>query len=205
MQFLCVIDAGPGFTPDPGYGGRTQPGQYGSVGRVHEAPGYHRIRAAFFRRRIVQERVRARAQDFLRQGRRTAQVAAMEPDLTVLIAAQYFFQPGNIHEIMQAIVDSLFNQWMPGYLPFPCQVVLAGQLVGENHSHQIFRVAALELCGHFLSFVIAPDSEGRGGVPAPVGREHGRRQQCLGNRVPDAAGVQETSHILQGETVGRAQ
>ena len=77
---------------------------------------------------------------------------------------------------MQAVVDGLFDQRMPRDLPFPDKVVLAGQLIGEDHRHQVLRVAALELRRHFLPAVIAPDGEGRGGVPAPVGREHGRCQ-----------------------------
>ena len=91
------------------------------------------------------------------------------------------------------------------YLPFSDEVVLAGQLIGEDHRHQVFRVATLELRGHFLSAVVAPDRQGRGGVPAPVGREHGRCQQRLGDRFPDAGRFQVTGRVFQGETVDCAQ
>ena len=205
MQFICVVDSGPGFPTDSLNGGRTEPGQVRGVGRVEEASGYHQIGAPLFRGRIVQERVGTRVQDFLRQGRGAAQVAAMETDLAVLIVVQYFFQPVNIHQVVQAIIDSLLNQWVLRYFPFLRQVILAGQLVGEYHCHQVLRVASLELGGHFLSFVVASDSQGCGGVPAPMGGEHGRRQQCLGDGVPDRGGVQVTGHILKGETVDGAQ
>ena len=189
----------------PGNGFGAQPGQVCGVCRVQEAPGNDRIGAPFFRGRIIQERVRARVQDFLSQGRRAAQVAAVEPDLTVLACPKHFLQAGNVHQVVQAIVDGLFDQRMPRYLPFPDEIILASQLIGEDHCHQVFSIAALELRGDLPPAVITPDCQGRAGVPAPVGGEHGRCQQGLGDCVPDAVGVQVPGCVFQGETVDRAQ
>ena len=87
MQFIRVSARGPGFIAYPGNGFRAQPGQVRGVGGIQEAPGNDRVGAAFFRGRIIQERIRACVQDFLGQGRRAAQVAAMEPDAPVFVCA----------------------------------------------------------------------------------------------------------------------
>ena len=87
VKFIRVSECGPGFVAYPGNGFRAQPGQVSGVGGVQEAPGNDRIGAAFFRGRVIQECIRARVQDFLRQRRRAAQVATMEPDAPVFISA----------------------------------------------------------------------------------------------------------------------
>ena len=51
---------------------------------------------------------------------------------------QYVLQSVDVHQVMQAIVDGLFNQGVLRYFPVSSQVVLAGQLVGKNHRHQVF-------------------------------------------------------------------
>ena len=111
MQLVCAAPgpAGPGFLAHAVYGLRAQLARFGDLVWGRETPGQHGPRPALFRRRVVQKGVGAGRQDCLSQGRRGAQLAAMEAQLAPLMAAQEALQAGDVHQLMQAVFDGLLH------------------------------------------------------------------------------------------------
>ena len=76
----------PRLRPDPLDGLRIEPPEVGRARRVEPAPRRYRPRAALLERGIVEERVRLRVEDLVREGRGLRQVASVHRDLAPLDA-----------------------------------------------------------------------------------------------------------------------
>ena len=105
-----------------------------------------RARAALFQRRVVEERVRVRVQDLVREHRRLRAArcaeAAMRPSRQRL---QHGAQARGVHRLDQAVAHRLAHQRVVGDLDRPAAVVvLARRLAREDRGEQILRAHALE-------------------------------------------------------------
>ena len=183
MQLLRVCGARPGRTAHLGYGHRVQSCQFPGQIRIGEIARRHGAGAPFFGGGIVEKCIGPRGQDLLRQRRRSGQIAHMHPGLTLFHGLQQRLEAGDIHDLVQAVVNGLIHQRVFGDLALAGEIVLAGQLIREDHGDEVLGIGALKLRRHALTTVVAPDGERDAGVPAPVSQEHGHGQHGLGHHI----------------------
>jgi hypothetical protein len=163
------------------------------------------LRPALLERRIVQKRVWARVQNFVRQWRWLGQVARNTLDLTCADAAQDSDQATEVHRLVYAILDGLAHQRMVGNLSITGDVLETRCCIRKCCGEQIVRLHPLQLRRHLLASAIARDRQRDRGVPAPARPEHGRIEQRLYQDVPHGIGVQKSEDVFEGKRVLWAQ
>src|SRR4030095_1098882 len=72
----------------------------------------NRLRAALLERRIIDERVRPRVDDVVREDRGLRRVARDARDLTSMNARENILELREIHCFLEAVAHSLVDQWM---------------------------------------------------------------------------------------------
>ena len=139
---------GPGFAPHPVDRIGVELAELRRLLGAQEAARLHSERAPLLGRRIVEERVRLRTQDLLRQRRRARELAAQDVDLSRLDALEQPDEALDVHRTRQAIGERLRHERMIRNLAVAARQILgARELVREHGRQQIFRVRALELRG----------------------------------------------------------
>src|SRR5690606_24004597 len=91
---------------------RIEPAELRGLLRAHVAAGLHRERAPLLGRRVVEEGIRPRAQDLLRERRRRGQVAADALDLAGLDAREQPLEPFDIRRDVEAVPQRLLDERM---------------------------------------------------------------------------------------------
>ncbi|MCY1509441.1 hypothetical protein D9M68_437840 [compost metagenome] len=201
MHLVGIAHLGPGFLGHRGDGLGIQGAEVVGGFRVGPAAVLHGLGAALFQRRVIEEGVGPRAEDFRRQGRGRRQVAGDELHLAALHAPQQCQPTLGIHGFVQAIVEGLGHQRVVGDLAFAHQVLLAGHLVGEHAGQQVFAAHALDLRRHLAPAGEARQGQGGGSVPAPAHAEQRRVQYGLHQHLFGAVGMQVAPDLLQREAV----
>src|SRR5690606_3292340 len=112
---------------------------------AHVAAGLHGERAPLLGRRIVEEGIRPRAQDLLRERRRRGQVSADDLDLAGLDAREEPLEPLDIRRDVETVLKRLLDERMVRNLAITGRKVLrARELVGEDRREQILGIGPLE-------------------------------------------------------------
>ena len=114
MQLVRVDGAGPRFRAHAFDRVGIESAQTRSGFFVEPTAAHDRAGATLFQRRVVEERVRTRAQDLQRQRRRLRQVAVLDADLAGFDRAQQPLQSLDVHRLVQAIVNRLVHERMVG-------------------------------------------------------------------------------------------
>ena len=144
MQFIGVLRLRPGLFAHARNRLGIKLAELLGFRRVEPAPAHDSLGAALFKRRVVEEAIGPRIQDFECQRRGMRQVACHELFIAVLQCRQQLDQPFDVHGLMQAVAECLVHQWMVRYLALADNVLGAGNLVGEHHRDQILGLDALE-------------------------------------------------------------
>ena len=205
MQLLGVGRVRPGLGADAFDGLRVEAPQFGCALRVLPPPRHHRLGSPFFKRRIVEIGVRTRRQGFERQRRRLGQIAGDNFDFARLDPRQQPLQPVDVHRLMQAIVNRLIGQRMVGRLALADQILGAGDLIGEDRSHEIFGLHAHDLRRDFLARPEPRKRQRDARDPAPARRKHRRGQHRLDQHLPDVFCIQVAGDVAEFETMRRGQ
>ena len=188
-----------------GDGGRIQGAELARLLGRNPAPVANRLGTALLQWRVIQERVRPRVDDLLREGRRFAQVARHQLHRAAFHVSQQRLELGHVHRLGQAVADRLGHQGVIRHFAVAAEVFLTGKLVGEYQGQQVFRLHPLQVGRHPLAAALADDRQGAGGVPAPAGLEHWRIQQRLHQHAAHAAMLQVAPYVGQRKAVGLAQ
>ncbi len=105
MQLVGVARLGPGLGHDARDGVRVEGAEVALV-LGERAPQRHRARAALLERRVVEERVRLRVEDLVRERRRLGRVARVQADLAALDALEHVAQPVGVHRLDEAVAHA---------------------------------------------------------------------------------------------------
>ena len=100
--------------------------QVGRAGGIHPAPRQHGLGAALLERRVVEEGIGPRGEDFERERRGFGEVAGRHFDGAAFQAREQGFEAVDIHRFVQAIIDRLPHQRMVGNLAVADDVFAAG-------------------------------------------------------------------------------
>ena len=84
-----------------------------------------------------------------------------------------FFQPIDIHGLVQAIANGFLHERMIGYADRSVKVFAAGHLVGKNRRKQIVRPHTLNLWWNLSAPLKAQQGKRAIGVPSPASPEDG--------------------------------
>ncbi len=206
VQLVGVARLGLRLGDDLGDGRRIEAAD--SFGDLGGQAAAHRdgARAPLFERGVVEERVRVRVEDLVREHRRLGQVTRQRLDLARAQRRDDDAQPCGVHGLGEAVADRLAHERVVGDLDGAAAVVvLAGRLRGEHGRHEILRAHALDLRRHALAALRAHERERAHGVPAPARLEHGRLDRGLREQLLEIVGAQHLEHHLEREAVLRAQ
>ena len=203
MQLVGIARLGPDFVAHLLNCARVELAEVGSTLGVHPAPRQHRLGAALFERRVVEEGVRSRAQDFEREWRRLGGVARDHFDRTTRQIGEQRFQAVDVHRVVQAVGYGLPHERVVRNFAVADDVFAAGELVRENRAEQIFRGHALQLRRGLLATAHARQRECHRAVPAPARAEHRRGKQRLHEQRPHGLRRQVACHLVERETVRR--
>ena len=205
VQLVGVFHLGPGLAAHPLQGRPVQRAHVGGGLGIEPAAADYGLGAPLLQGRIVQEGIGPGVENLLGQRRGLGQIPGDEPPLAPLDGGEQRLQPVDVHGLFQAVADGLVDQRMIRHLPVARDVLDAGQLIGKDHRHQVFRLEPQQRRGHLAPVAPAQHGQGAGRVPAPAGDEHRRRQHGLHQQLPHRLRLQVGEHRIQGETVGLAQ
>ena len=120
-------------------------------------------------------------------------------------AIEYFFQPVDVHQFMQAILQYLVNQRVIRDFTFTLYIFEAGKLIREYQRNQVFGIITLKWRRDFFAATKTRYGERDVSYPAPASREHGGIQQCLHQDMLNAVRLQVTCRFIQWKAVGRTE
>ena len=189
VHLVCVTRFGPRFFANAFDRSDVEAAEVGRSFLIKPPPAHHRLRAAFFQRRVVEIRVRPRGQNLQRERRWLRQIARDDLHVAGLDPAEQRLQPVDVHRFVQTIVNCLLHQRMVRYLPFAHQVLGARDLVGKDRRHQVFGAHPLQRRGHFLAAAEAGQRKRCRRDPSPTRSEHRRVKQRLDQHGPDTVAV----------------
>ena len=205
VHLVGIARIGPGLVAD-GFDGRgIEAAEVAGVLRVGVAAALHRLGAAFFQRRVVEEGVRLGVDRLHRQRRRRGEVAGDDLDFARFHAAQHLQPAGGVHRLVQAVVQRLRHQRVVGHLALADDVLQAGHLIGEHAGQQVLGLHPLQLRRHLLAALEARQRERGGRVPAPAHAEQGGVQQRLDQDVERGIRVQVACDFDERERMARRQ
>ena len=165
----------------------------------------HGLGAAFLQRRIIEEGIRPRAEDFRGKRRRLGQIAREDADAAALKTAQHIEPAIDIHRLVQAIVERLRDQGVIGNLPLADDVFETGNLIRKHRGEQILGFHALQLRCHLLAAGKARQGQRRGRRPAPAHAKQRRIEQGLDEDVLRRRRMQVTRYLDQRKAVAGRQ
>ncbi len=199
MQLVGVAHQRPGLGGHLRDGlGIERSGAGGKIGRERAAQ-LHGAGAALFERRIVEEGVRVCVQDLVRERRGLGGVDGHGLDGARLNSLQHGVQAVQVHGLVQAIADGLFDERMVGDSNLAHQVLGAGRLVRKHGRQQVVRSHALYGRGHLAPAGEAQNGERAGNVPTPASGEHGGSEQGLREQMLHRLRPQELEDDLERE------
>ena len=205
MQFVGVAGIGPGLLAHQrdrrGVERPEVPRRFDVDGAAH----HHRLGAALFEGRVVEEGVRLRAQDFVRHRRRLDRVDRRRPQLAVLDAVQDVEERVDVHRLVEAVVDRLAHQGVIGDFDIADDVLGAGHLGGKDGGEEVAGAHPLNRRRDLLAALVAQDGQGAGGVPPPAHLEHGRGKEGLSQHLARRLRAQVVKDVVQREAVLRPQ
>ena len=114
-------------------------------------------------------------------------------------------QPVDVHRLDQTILDRLIHQRVIGYLPVADDVLEAGDLVGEYRGQQVIRFDPLQRRRNLLAAAEPEHRQRARRVPAPAGREYGRVEERLDEKIPHRGRFQVLKYVVQGKRVRVAE
>ena len=203
VQRVGAIGVRPRLRPDPIDGLGVEPPEVGRARRVEPAPRRHGPGAALLERGVVEERVRLRVQDLVREGGGLREVARVHRDLAPLDAREEGHEAVHVHRLVERIVDGLLHEGMVRDLPLPpSEVLRARDLVREHHRDEVLGLHPLDRGRDLAPARAARDRERDVRVPAPAHVEEGRVEQGLDQHVPGARAREVPRHLVEREAVG---
>ena len=203
VQRVGAIGVRPRLRPDPIDGLGVEPPEVGRARRVEPAPRRHGPGAALLERGVVEECVRLRVQDLVREGGGLREVAGVHRDLAPLDAREEGHEAVHVHRLVERIVDGLLHEGMLRDLPLPpSEVLSARDLVGEHHRNEVLGLHPLDRGRDLAPARTARDRERDVRVPAPAHVEQGRVEQGLDQHVPGARAREVPRHLVEREAVG---
>ena len=205
MQFVRRARLGPRLLAHRGDRIGIQPTEIARTLGIAEAAARDRLGAAFLERRVVEVRIRPRAEHLGRERRRAGQVARDDAHRALFQPLQQRDQSVDIHRCMQAIVQGLLDQRMIGNLALADQVFGTRHLIRKHRRKQVFGLHALQLRWHLATTLEPRQSERAGRVPAPAHAEHRCIEQGLDQHVAHRCGMQIAGDVLEWETVAGRQ
>ena len=146
--------------------------QVRGLGLVQPTPQPDRVGASVLRFLVVQERIRTRGDDLVRQNRRFGRIATMDSDFARLDTLQQRSNAVDVQRFMQRVVDSLANEHVVRDLDGADDVVLAGSRHWEHRREQIVGLHALYRRRIAPPVAEPRDHEGTVQVPPPPSLEH---------------------------------
>ena len=126
-------------------------------------------------------------------------------DFSTFEHSQQAQQRGNVHRLVQTIVQRLRDQrvvWNPALAD---DVFQAGDLVGKHRREQILALHALQLRRHLAAALEARQRERGHRVPAPAQAEHRCVEQGLDQHMLGGARVQIAGDFVERKTVAGRQ
>ena len=173
--------------------------------RVRRAARHDRLRAAFFERRVIQEGVRPRVEDLVRERRRLGCVAGDEPQSAGVNAIEQRRERRVVHRLFEAITDRLLHQRMIGNLPVAGNVLEARGGVRKDRRHQIVGEHALQRRRDLLAAAAPRHGERDGRIPAPARLKDGRVEERLYEHVARGRRMEIPEDVREGERVLRPE
>ena len=162
--------------------------------------------APLFQRSVIQESIRHRVEDLVRERGRNGSVFGEELNLAALDRLEHVAQSFDIQRFRKAVAQSLEDQRMVGNgNGLRDAIVLALRLRGKDGGQKIVRAHALERSRHALSPHGTEKRQRAREVPAPPRCKDGRRENGLLQAVFDPLGSQEPEDVFQREGVLRSQ
>ena len=175
------------------------------VAGISAAARLHRVAPPLLERRIVEERVRPRVEDLVREHRRLGRVARDQPQLAAVDAAEHGVEPVEVHRLLEAVAHRLRDQRMIGNLAIAGDVLEAGRGIGKDRRHQIVGQHPLQLRRDLAAAAGARHGERDRRVPAPARLEHRRVEERLHEHVARRLRMQIAEHVRQRERVLRPE
>src|SRR5262245_31137099 len=108
-------------------------------------PRLHGVRPPLLQRRIVQECVRSRIDDFVAEGRRLWRVTRYEAQLTAVNPPEKRGEPLDVHRLFETITNRLRYERMLGNLTIARNVLEACRSVRKDRRHEIVGLHPLQL------------------------------------------------------------
>ena len=163
------------------------------------------MRPPFFEWRIVEEGIRPRVDDLVREYGGLGRVARDEMQLPAMDARQHLDEPIDVHCLFEAVAHRLVHERVVRDVAVAGNVVLAGRGIGEDGGHQVVRLHPLELRRDLRSAAAARHGKRNRRVPAPASGKHRRVQKRLHEDVAHGRRVQVAEDICEGERVLRPE
>ncbi len=160
-------------------------------------------RPALLERGVVEERVRLRVQNLVRERRRLGRVAGVEADLAPLDPFEDPVEARRVHRLGQAVAHRLANERVIRDLDRARRVLLASDLRREHRGEEVLRPHPLEEGLDLLSSLEAEDCERARRVPAPARAEHRRDEDRLLDRRVELVGADEAEGVCEREALRR--
>ena len=166
-----------------------------------QAPHRDGAGAAFFQRRVIEERIGIGVQNGVAEGRWLARVLGDQANAAAFDARQHRFPTVDIHRFVQAIEHGLRDERMIGQRHFRRPVLEASGLEREHRRQKIVGLKSLERRRCFFSAAETQHGESACHVPAPAHAEHRRGQQRLNQHLFGVIGAQQREHLFEGKTM----
>ena len=155
---------------------------------VQRPPRQHRLRAALFQRRVVEERVQLGVEDPARERRRLGRVDRDALDRPVAQALEHLDQPLDVGRFGQAVVDRLPHERVihRDRQVARRQVLRARDRRGKRRRQQVARAHPQDLRRHRLAVLEALEHQRPRRVPPPARFEHRLVEHRLRQHLPHA-------------------
>ena len=137
VELVTVARIGPRVRARRRDCGRIEHAERDRVLVVTGPPRLHRVRAPLFERGVIQERVRPRVDNLVRQQRRLGRIARHAADAALVNARQDLHETRQVHRLLQAILDGLRDQRVIGDLAIAGNVLEARGRIGKGRREQI--------------------------------------------------------------------
>ncbi len=186
-------------------GGGIQRPEIRRARRLTRASRLHRVRPPLLERRIVEERVRIRVQNLVREARWFRRVTRHQGQRPGVNALEHRREPIVIHRLLQAVAHGLGNQRMIRNFAVARDVLQAGRRVGKHRGHQIVGQHPLDLRGELPAAAPPRNRERDRRIPSPPRLEHRRVEKRLDEHLAHRRGMEVAEDVREGERVLRPE
>ena len=172
---------------------------------VRPAPCLNGVAAPLFERRVVEKRVRLRAEDLVGEDRGFRRIPRDERHLTAMNPGQHGIEAGEVHGFFEAVADGLSDERMIRDFAIARNVLEARGRIREDRRQQVRGEHPLQLRRELPAAARAGNRERNRCVPPPPRLEHRRVEERLHEHVASRLGVQIAKDVRQRKRVLRAE